>query len=234
MVHRAALLRTLAQSFSYPDSEHWSVIAAQLRRVKPHGRRLSDRALRRSLAKAERSWSATSVDALRATYAKLFLGTGPCPMRETAYGDARRMSGRAVDLADINGFYAAFGLRPSPLEPDLPDHLCSELEFCSWLLVKLAYAQQRGAYSKCTVTFRALRAFLQDHLGRWPESFAAELHRNDATSAYTHLADALARVVQDEARWARARPRAASARSSADPSLERHFECPRPYREVAA
>ncbi len=233
LLRGAALLRALAQSFSYPDPTHWRAVAAQLRRAKPCGRHLCDRTLRRSLANAERNWSEASIDALRATYARLFLGNGPCPMRETAYGDARRMAGRAIDLADISGFYKAFGLRPSPLEPDLPDHLCSELEFCSWLLVKLAYAKQRRAAIKHRVTARALRAFLQDHLGRWPESFATELRRNDGSSPYARLAEVLAQAVRAEVRWAQARPRPASPRNPADPSLENQFECPRPQEQGA-
>ena len=229
ILRRATLLRTLAQCFAYPDAVGKAAVGKQLQQVKPRGTRVRDLALRRSLRSVERVWSTVSEEALRADYARLFLGNGPCPMRETAYGDGRRVSGRPTELADIRGFYAAFGLRPSSSEPDLPDHLCSELEFCSWLLVKLAYAHVSRAAIRRAVTLRALRSFLQDHLGRWPETFAAELRRNDESSPYARLAEIVAQVVRAEARRVRASPKPTSAHSLHDPMQEEHFVCPKPH-----
>ena len=232
LLGRAALLRALAQSFAYPQAARHREVSASLRRVKQDGRRASDAALRRSVHEAQRAWSATPAQTLRATYARLFLGSGPCPARETAYGDGRRVSGRPVELSDINGFYAAFGVRPSSVQPDLPDHLCAELEFCSLLLVKLAYAKSRRAPRRAAVTERALRAFLQDHLGRWPAAFAEELRRAPDSAPYAELADAVARVVAREARAAGARPRSATSKAQDDQMQSDEMKCPAPLDVV--
>lgn len=226
LLRRAALLRALAQSFAYPQAFSQREVGASLRRAKHNGRRASDAALRRSVREAQRAWSQTPAQTLRAAYARLFLGAGSYPPRETAYGDGRRVSGRPVELSDINGFYAAFGVRPSNVQPDLPDHLCAELEFCSLLLVKLAYAKARPAPWRASVTSRALRAFLQDHLGRWPATFAEELRRAPDSAPYAKLADAVAQVIQREARAAGARPRPATGKVRDDQMQSDEMICP--------
>jgi len=227
LLQRAALLQALAQGLSYPEGTVRADVHLKLRRIRPMGQRVPDRALRRSLGNVRRLWASISDDTLRATYARLFLGNGPCPMRETAYGDGRRVSGRAAELSDINGFYQAFGVRPSSAQPDLPDHLCSELEFCSWLLVKLAYAQARQCGARRLVTRRALQAFLRDHLGRWPQAFAAELRQIDSSSPYTRIAELVAQVVGAESRRLGVRPKLTTARAASDSMQNERFDCPR-------
>jgi len=226
-LQRAALLQAMAHAFAYPEAGHKGRVQARLRRLRPAGERVADRSLRRAIAGARHAWASVSEDALRAHYGALFLGSGPCPLRETAYGDGRRIAGRTAELSDIGGFYAAFGVRPSAVEPDLPDHLCSELEFCSMLLLKLAHAQARGSASKRRVVARALRAFMHDHLGRWPDAFARELARAAGESPYRPLAAAVALATRIEARRCGARPRPMAGRPADDPMQEEGLNCPR-------
>ncbi|MDW8469780.1 MAG: molecular chaperone TorD family protein [Burkholderiales bacterium] len=125
----------------------------------------------RARACRARAWAGTDDEHARDEYARLFLGSARAPMRETAYGDGRRLAGRSAELADIAGFYAAFGFAMSDEDRQPPDHLCAELEFCSLLLVKCAYALRDGWTERGRVAEAALRRFLEDHLGRWTHAF---------------------------------------------------------------
>ncbi len=164
---------------------------------------------------------------MRAVYARVFLGSGPCPLRESAYGDGRRIAGRPAELADINGFYSAFGLAPSSAEPDLPDHLCSELEFYSLLLMKLAYASERGWRQRRRVAARAAKKFLEDHLGRWIGALAAQLRSCGAASPYRELAECLEGLVAAEVKRLRVHPSSAVGRLPRDLMQDDEFACPR-------
>ena len=86
---------------------------------------------------------------------------GDCPAYETAY--AHTFS-RQRELADIAGFYRAFGVR---IEGERPDHLAVECEFASLLCTKEAVAAASGLTEERARTREARAAFLADHLGTW-------------------------------------------------------------------
>ncbi|MCU0233243.1 MAG: molecular chaperone TorD family protein [Thermoanaerobaculales bacterium] len=67
----------------------------------------------------------------------LFEGGCPCAVNETAY--VRRDKGAI--LADLAGFYRAFGFAPAADVGEKPDHIVSELQFTALLLVMLARAR---------------------------------------------------------------------------------------------
>jgi TorA maturation chaperone TorD len=223
LLDRAYAFRLLAEAFGYPAPGHARRVAKMFRRL---GRSSGHRpALRRALARAGRVWPAADDDRLGREYARLFLGAGVCSLHETAYGDARRVAGRAAELADIAGFYAAFGFALSDADPDLPDHLCAELEFYSAMLLKAAYAGRRGWTERGRTVEQALRGFLKDHLARWTGAFAAEVARAGGSSPYAALGALAAALVADEARRMRARPAASSGRLPAGDMPPDEFAC---------
>ena len=102
---------------------------------------------------------------------RLFEGDPVCPINETAY--IRRDKGAI--LADLSGFYAAFGHRPRADAGEKPDHLLIEIEFVAVLLAMLARAIAADAEERIAVTADALAAFSNDHIGDWIESFCRRL-----------------------------------------------------------
>ena len=67
-------------------------------------------------------------------------------------------------LADIAGFYAAFGMQ---LAKDIPmDHLAVEMEFMAHLALREAYAVLQGNEDMFETVVDAQRKFLRDHLSR--------------------------------------------------------------------
>lgn len=227
LLARAAAFQTLALAFGYPDDPQLEILARRWRglTVPPTG------GSGRALLNARRRWRAYEHDragrhTLREGYHRLFLGQAPVSLNETAYGDGAGASGRTHELADIAGFYLAFGWQMGEHAPDLPDHLAAELEFVATLLIRLAHARHQG-WSPGLRTWReALRAFLGDHLGRWTPHLPVTLAAEAAASPYRTLAEACAVLVADESRRQRIRPRRCRGRT-ADAMQTETLTCPR-------
>lgn len=195
----ADLFRMLALAYSFPDSDSIDSTRRQigasnvaLSQFRPHAR------LRKLLQRAAREWRSVALDELRAEYSRLFLGSSLVPLREGGFGDGMRFAGQPVDLADLNGFYLAFGFGPPPTAASPPDHLGVELEFVSLLYLKISYALQRRQNEQVRITRAALAGFLKDHLGRWVGGFEAALAEVGGAPAYLGLAGILSRAVAAE------------------------------------
>lgn len=108
------------------------------------------------------------LDELRAEYLALFdNGRTRSPLYETEYGRMRGMS-KGTELADIAGFYQAFGMVLSETEGnrELHDHLAVELEFYGVLLARQSHLLRAGDREGVEIVEDARRKFLADHLGR--------------------------------------------------------------------
>jgi len=89
---------------------------------------------------------------------------------------------KAQLLADIMGFYRAFGVEP---RDDRPDHLAAELEFMHYLALKEQHALDAGRSEDAAVCRDAQEKFLRDHLLTWADSLAEALRpRLDATAPF--------------------------------------------------
>lgn len=101
-------------------------------------------------------------------------------------------------LADVAGFYSAFGIELTREGHERPDHVSVECEFMSLLTAKEAHAALDGGGPEArTIVRDAQRSFLEDHLARWLPAFARRLVRADADGFYGSiggLADAFIRV----------------------------------------
>lgn len=111
-----------------------------------------------------------AVDALRGDYIDLFdRQEGHVPLYETEYGRARAV-GKGHALADLAGFYRAFGVSVGGMEDEgqlteLPDHVAVELEFLGYLLLKEAELERRGDRDGAEIVRDAERKYLGEHLG---------------------------------------------------------------------
>lgn len=98
-------------------------------------------------------------------------------------------------LADVAGFYAAFGC---VVRNDRPDHIVAELEFMSVLLVAEADARDAGRDDQAEVTAGAARVFLRDHLGTWVTAWASRVGEIDDLRPWFPVAAAAAELVACE------------------------------------
>jgi DMSO reductase family type II enzyme chaperone len=228
LLRTAAAFRAVAQGFAYPGpGQHQVVVKALAALHTPW-----IRGARLPVGRLRRAWEEADGAALQAEYLRLFSGRGPVSLHETAYGDGRRIAGRAAELADIAGFYAAFGLELKQSDPDLPDHIACELEFYSLLLVKQAYAQTRGHKLEHSIAQRAARRFLEQHLGRWVAPLERSIGEAGASAPYRLLGAFLDALVQAEGRRLRARPVPLPGRLPFEAMQAETFACPREPREA--
>ncbi|MCP3913942.1 MAG: molecular chaperone TorD family protein [bacterium] len=129
-----------------------------------------------------------------------------CPPYEVQYCPQTFSVYRSQHMADVAGFYAAFGVAPGRDAPERADHIACELEFQAWLVAKQRYAvgQEGDDWAeRANVCREAQRDFLSEHLAWWVPAFARALEckaRALAPPAPFHaaVASALASLVPIE------------------------------------
>lgn len=167
---RAFLYGFLAHGLSYPTEELLGTLRSALDDLEVAVETLALDGVA-ELAEAVDGGEAR-VPELCAAHNALFATELLAPAAETAY-ELDKAARRAAELADIQGFYRAFGLElATPLEPD---SLVAELEFLSLLLQKKAHAAAARQTDGEDICAKAYHDFLADHLGRWYRVFGERL-----------------------------------------------------------
>jgi len=133
---------------------------------------------------------------------------------------------QAGELADLGGFYAAFGLEIDDPTDRRPDGLWAECEFMAVLCEKEGYAARLEQDDLLEITRQAQRSFFRDHLAPWVPAFAYRVKQADGGGFYGDLAVFTDAWVAAEAarfdvplgpRWLELRP--------ADPIEDASIEC---------
>lgn len=160
LVTRAQELVLASSLVSYPDGD----LAELVRAAAPCP---AAAALLEALAAPD------GVTDLRARYVELFdRGGQRASLYETEYGRMRGM-GKGHALADIAGFYQAFGLTLDEARHEMLDHLAVELEFYAVLLLKQAALIERDDLAGVAIVASARGKFLAEHLGALARAVAA-------------------------------------------------------------
>ena len=113
-----------------------------------------------------------SLDDIRSDYIDIFdRGKSENSLYETEYGKERIMA-KTNELADLSGFYQAFGLdnNSNDVVHDMPDHVSVELEFYSYLLLKQLFLEENNIQEGIEIVVEGRKKFLNDHLGRFVKS----------------------------------------------------------------
>ncbi|OGH56446.1 MAG: hypothetical protein A3G34_12445 [Candidatus Lindowbacteria bacterium RIFCSPLOWO2_12_FULL_62_27] len=162
---RTAVYELFGRILSAPDPEHGRralQIAFTLGRIEslPAGLRrrfgeFTDTLARLGLNEIERDWQETFG----------LTDGGPFSLCESEYGMAHIFQ-KSNRLADISGFYRAFGVEPRA-GAERPDHLSVEFEFLSFLAAKEAHALLENRTDRAEVSREAERMFLSDHTGHF-------------------------------------------------------------------
>ncbi len=221
---RAALYRLLGAAFSYPGPERCGEVArlaAALAEVPGRPESIAP-ALATLVAAARAADPAGVAD----EHMLLFDRQVPCSPHEGAYGEGPQVAGKAALLADLSGFYTAFGVAPSAAEPEVEDHVVAELEFMSVLAVKEAWALGEGQAEGLAVTRAAEVAFLADHLSRWATAFAEAVEAATPLPYYTAAARLLAAWTASECDRLGVVPVRVAGPLDHDPMQSETFTCP--------
>jgi TorA maturation chaperone TorD len=142
------------------------------------------------------------VETLAASFWRLFGHTtrGLVCACETEYGPDNGFH-QPQQLADISGYYLAFGLRPVTACDVRADHIACECEFMDFLNRKQALLLSRseaGNAETLELTEQAERTFLRNHLGRFGRAFAVRVASEDDGGYFGALGYALLASVDSE------------------------------------
>ncbi len=143
------------------------------------------------------SASPLSLSQLQIAYLHSFGAAGSL-CYETEYGLPHEFR-QSQELADISGFYRAFGFVNGGPVRERPDHLAVELEFMQALALKEAHARLNGLPEYAELCVDAQAKFLGDHLGTWIGLFAQSLALNAGDGPYLPLAEFAAAFVRADA-----------------------------------
>lgn len=205
---RSSTYKLLAKSFLYPTQEIYDFVCSQL-----YQDSLSDLlllpnltpevgknilAFREMVANRQRR---KSREELESEYNRLFahLGSAKCPPYETEYGYDNVFQ-KTQAMADIAGFYSAYGLEPADKNTERVDFVSTELEFMSYLALKEVYAHECSESEHVEICVDTQRKFLRDHLGHWITIFAKILSNSTGNEFYLQLGKITEEFLEVEAR----------------------------------
>ncbi len=179
---RSALYALLAEAFGYPRGELLDAIRSGtlVRRLREWIAQL-DPPLTEPI-----DWPAlegAGDGALAAEYTRLFdAGTAASPC--ALYGGLH-VGPQMTTMEEVLRFYQHFGLAPTGVSRDTPDHLSAELEF----LHVLAYGEaELGARGEDTTSWRlGRRDFIARHPGRWVPLMRTKLAQQNPLPYYAGL-----------------------------------------------
>ena len=140
-------------------------------------------------------------DNLEASFRELFGLTAispRCPPCEIEYEPNPDIAYRAQRLADVAGFYQAFGMQLSFHAVERLDHITVEAEFLYLLLAKEAAARHTGNLEGAAICAEARRKFFSEHVGWWLPAFARLVARSAPVGYYQELAQLTAALAAAE------------------------------------
>ncbi len=204
-VARACIYQLLSQALIYPDDD---VVAAMVETDLPQAREATAFLpvdLDPELAAFGDQMTDTNASELKSLHGHVFshVVSADCPPCEALY-TAKEIFQETSELADIAGFYKAFGLTLA--ESERVDHISVELEFMHFLTYKEAYAQTHHDPAKARFCRETQRKFVRDHLGRWSAHFARLLDQKADGGYYSCLALLLEKFVSSEVAFLRVNP----------------------------
>lgn len=226
ILFRGAVYQALALGFVYPSRAVLEQLKARWSELQSAPLPWPD-GVKQPFQQAVRLVDNADGEVLEREHVRLFGPAARCSLHETAYGDAGRLLGKSATLADVSGFYLAFGLQPTPGDTHPEDHLALELEFMSLLALKEAYALAEGWHEHLEVTREAQHKFLQDHLGTWIDALDEQLRACNPHPFYATLGEALQRLAHAEVARLNVSPVVISRRLADAEMGGDTLECPR-------
>ncbi len=182
---RSLLFSFISAMFSLPASEKFALLRQP--EMKDKVMTACDLASALLASSAAQLFSAISngIPRIQEEYARVFghtlsKDTSPYELEHSK----KEVFALTQNLADIRGFYNAFGLEVA--ESERADHIAIEAEFLSYLLFKEIYAKGTlNNEENAEVCRQARHDFLQDHFSWWTPHFARNL-QSQPSSFYSH------------------------------------------------
>ena len=110
---------------------------------------------------------------------------------ESAYTNSKRLL-MQVETLEVRNAYRAFGYVPELYPKVADDHLSLECAFLAALAKRSIDAYVEGDAGKLAALVEGQRSFLHDHLLKWIDGYASDLHEDAPGTLYDLVAAALA------------------------------------------
>ena len=202
-VARSGMYKRLAEALAYPapataeavrSGEFHREIATYAAYLPPQPNedaRLRQRCMD-GLSALAASHGSVTTDGMGEDYGDIFghALSRDCPPYETEYAGAHIFM-QSQELADIGGFYAAYGLAIDVASHERLDHIGPELEFMHVLCEREAYALNNDRDEQAEACAQTQGQFIEDHLGRWGTYFGQLLAKQGSGTVYGHIAPIL-------------------------------------------
>lgn len=169
---RADIYRVLSNAFAYPGKEEMESLRELAKDVEDSISHLPFD-IKEEYSAFVKNVESADAEGLRPEYTEMFLTRMFCPPTETVYG--KNSFNTPNILGDISGFYKAFGFVLSDKNSVPHDNVAVELEFMSFLELKIAYALEQGMEENLETCLAAKNKFLAEHIGRWVWVFGQNL-----------------------------------------------------------
>lgn len=227
---RAALYYYLSALFVYPEDALWQALQETTTDDVQHIHSLLGWSAEEAACLQKRLKEMTR-EQFEAEHVAIFGFTAAGELRpyEAGYGTSHVFQ-ETHCLADVAGFYRAFGLEPCEAQRERPDHIAVELEFMHVLALKEAYGLAHGLAEEAEVCGQAETDFLRDHLGRWAPGFLKHLGDRTGGAIFELIAHATAACLEEHCRDIGIRlesEEVESAPSTPEPEGT-NFSCPAP------
>jgi DMSO reductase family type II enzyme chaperone len=193
---RSQMYNLLSITLSYPNGLDYPKLVSEMFENSKHLPGYDLNARLSSLKKTLEKYEERSIHRAESEYLDLFESehNSKCLPYELDYLKGPLFM-KTEELADIAGFYRAFGLEVSDNNRVRVDHISAELEFMYFLALKEAHALKDGKAEEREICREAQRKFLTDHLCRWTEAFHNQVKRNGTSPFYDKLTLILNRFV---------------------------------------
>lgn len=180
----ALLYRLLSVGLSYPED----VVIRDLREIMSFNEeeiRSFNPKIKAHLDLFANNLSEIHENLLQQEFTQMFSNKAVCPMHERSWNS----QGFSIThlLADVAGFYHAFGFKLAEFKPEMPDNIAVEMEFMSIMCIKRAYAHEADKADCEDVCKEAQKKFLCEHLGRWAIPFFESVRKTATSEFYKSL-----------------------------------------------
>lgn len=186
LAYRAAMYTILARLLAYPDKNLKKFCRTAL---KIQGLQEKTKII---LSKRE----GEKLTDIQEQYVATFNHTqSESPLYETYYTYTSPFQ-QASELADISGFYNAFGLKLDLRTVERADHISIQLEFMAFLLLRLS---TETANSEATAVIEAaIKKFVAEHLGRWAPALGEMIRAKSESKTYSQIGAILSEFTAEE------------------------------------
>jgi DMSO reductase family type II enzyme chaperone len=195
---RADVYRFLSMAFVYPDKDKLTTLH-ELASDMDSSISLLPYDMKEEYLAFTNLIETVDVTALQPDFTEMFLTRMFCPLTETTYG--KNSFNQPNILGDISGFYKAFGFVMNDDAGVAFDHVTVELEFMSFLELKIAYALDQAMEENIDICLSAERRFLEQHIGKWTGVFGENLAARANEAYYRNLGLLLSKFMGSELKF---------------------------------